>query len=312
MIIDDNAAIMARADSAAVHWLRRVGLSTQPLTIAMLVRATAPRAHGFTREALVLPDPGSMEEDVVAALLRAGQVPTQRAVLAALNQADTRRLPAKGAAAADLKRFADRWHEHIDALGAVVSAEVEGFWLQSGYGPLRREAFGVQAVSVFAEAYNLARPSSSQLRSILCAELHRAGWLVSNQTQRSLCAGPTYFAFARGESRRRSPQEIGQRVGRSIGSFRFRHHRSPTWTQLASSTMDARGRRIFESGADAHAQSTWLLTQEWIRFENGEIRRGARAKAETAKRSAERRKNWERRSVDRKRICEIPGNGTAQ
>ncbi|ORI18332.1 hypothetical protein BJI47_20705 [Rhodococcus sp. 1168] len=297
MRIDNDGCIALQADSVAQQWLQRVGLPAEPRTIALLARARAPQAYGSGREALSPPEPDSAEEAIVVALLRAGQVPTPRSVRAKLEQAETRKLAPKDAADKDFRASADKWYEHIDAFGPVISTAVEEFWVDNGRGPLRREAFAVAAVVAFWQTNDLAHPSNSQLRSILCAELHRTGWLVSNRCRRSLCAGPTHFAFLRGRPGRRSSYKIGQQVGRFIGEFRFQHHRSPTWNQLASLTKNERDLRIFASGTDAQAQSRWLLTQEWIRIESGEIRRGARAKAETARRSAGRQKSWEQKQL---------------
>lgn len=293
----DNGGISFQANSVAQQWLEGVGLPAEPRTIAVLARAFAPHAYGSGREALSPPEPDSAEEAIVVALLRAGQVPTPRSVRAHLKQAETRKLALKHAADEEFQASADQWYEHIDEFGRAISIAVEEFWVDNGRGPLRSEAFTLAAVAAFSQTHNLAQPPNSQLRSILCAELHRTGWLASNHSRRSLCAGPTHFAFLCGRPGRRSSYKIGQQVGRFIGDFRFRHHRSPTWSQLASRIKNERDLRIFASGSDAQAQSRWLLTQEWIRIENGEIRRGVRAKAETARRSAGRQKSWEQKQL---------------
>lgn len=292
MCADNDGDTAWQANSAAQQWLKRVGIPTEPRIIAALARAFAPHAYGSGREALPAPDPDTAEEAIVVSLLRAGQVPTPRSVRAHLKQAERRKLAAKLAADAEFQASADKWYEHIDAFGRVISTAVEQFWVDNSRGPLRSEAFAVKTVVAFSQSNNLAHLTNPQLRSMLCAELHRTGWLVSNQSRRSLCAGPTHFAFLCGKKRRRSSYKIGQQVGRFIGEFRFRHHRSPTWSQLASLIKNERDRCIFASGTDAQAQSRWLLTQEWIRIENGEIRRGARAKAQTARRSAGRQRSW--------------------
>lgn len=297
MLADNDGDTALQANSAAQQWLERVGIPTEPRIIAVLARAFAPHAYGSGRDALSAPDPDTAEEAIVVSLLRAGQVPTPRSVRAHLKQAETRTTVSKHAADEVFKVSADHWYEHINAFGPVISTAVEQFWVDNSRGPLRSEAFGVAAVVAFSQTHNLAYPTNSPLRSILSAELHRTGWLVSNRSRRSLCAGPTHFAVLRGRRGRRSSYKIGQQVGRFIGEFRFQHHRSPTWNQLASLTKNERDLRIFASGIDAQAQSRWLLTQEWIRIENGEIRRGARAKAETARRSAGRQKSWEQKQL---------------
>ncbi|MFC4602730.1 hypothetical protein [Rhodococcus kronopolitis] len=49
------------------------------------------------------------------------------------------------------------------------------------------------------------------------------------------------------------------------------------------------GRPLFAGAVDAEAQSLWLLTRRWIRFEDGELKRDPKAK-EASRRNADLRR----------------------
>ncbi|SDC93435.1 hypothetical protein [Rhodococcus tukisamuensis] len=267
-------------DSATAAWLQSMKLTKVRGGHALLARATSPGVAGLHRTALVLPLPGSPMSTAVAALLRAGQVPTPAAVEQMARDLERRDRRSRSMA---------EWVRNLDDLGQCLGTLVDQCWSQSGNGPTWMEVMVSPAIIDFARTQELELPASCRARTRLMRRLMKAGWLASNETPRSLCTGPTFHAFRHGMRERVLTDAVGLRVGQSIGAFRFEHHRGPTWYELAEQAHDVSGRRIFTNAVDAEAQSLWLLTRRWIRFEDGELKRGTKAK-EAARRNADARR----------------------
>ncbi|MBF6127844.1 hypothetical protein [Nocardia brasiliensis] len=123
------------------------------------------------------------------------------------------------------------------------------------------------------------------------AAVERLGWIASNRKPRSLCTGRRFHNRFYGDHVSPvSPVIVGYLVARYIGIYRRQHDdRSPTWAEIASATIDRKGIPLFFNANDGQAQQRWLITQGWIRVEDGHLRRGERAKAETRRRSALRK-----------------------
>jgi hypothetical protein len=251
-------------------WLRAMKLHTDSRAIALLDMATSPAALGPGRETLELPPVGEEGAQAVALLLRAGKVPTPGAVgqVVRNNESRARFLAARAA-----------WPPFLDGFGGCVAAFVDRYWRDCRSGPTWSQAFSCAEADSFVSTHQLLSPNAShRLRFLLMRQLVARGWLSGNDQPRSLCPGPTYYAFRHNRGEIRRSDKVGESVARAVGEFRSRKGRSPTWRQLARHTYDHRHRKIFRNTDDVRAQSLWLLTEGWIQLEEGEIRRGPAAK----------------------------------
>lgn len=261
------------------RWLRATSMIEFPDAYSLLYRAVSPASVGLKREPLVLPPPNSPSATAIARLIRAGQVPTAPSIEQTIRGIESR---------GRRTRLVSDWLRHLDVLGEGLAAQVDDRWTQHEYGPTWAELRESTSTTALASRVGLDIPRDQRSWSTLMRHVSRAGWLASNETPRSLCAGPTFHSCRRGKAERLSSHEIGERVAKVIGEFRFRRHKSPTWYQIAQRTYDRRGRRVFADAVDAEAQARWLLVERWIRIEDGEIRRGIAAK-DAKRRKAEAR-----------------------
>lgn len=174
-------------------------------------------------------------------------------------------------------------------LGRSIGTLVEQWWQAHGHGPTWSEATGQAAAhGIFNEylgAAALHREGMRHVINYLCG----TQWLTATQEHRSLCTGPAYHADRQGRRTQRS-DIFGWRVACAIGSYRHRHNgRNPTWEQLVAQNRS--NNSLFVDIADAHAQSRWLIATQWVRVEDGGLRRGQAARdASRARRQHNRRR----------------------
>lgn len=273
-------------DTEILMWLNAVELDTIENARELLTRAVRPASANI--EPLFLPVAESERTIAIVALIKAGQVPTPVATEYRLREllpresTDERRC--------QNARAATDWSSVIDDFGQELARQVSQHWKSNGEGPTRTEILRSSPTMEFVSSRGLSAHHDRYIQGPVMFELIRAGWLCCSKQPRSLCAGPTAYAYQRGNNTRISSTNVGRIVGRSVGVFRYQHHRGPTWDELAECARDNRGHRVFVDASDAEAQSAWLLAEQWVRIEAGELKRGAATKM-YARRRREARKN---------------------
>ncbi|MFI2561105.1 hypothetical protein [Nocardia farcinica] len=286
-----STAITKRADedasATARTWLATTELADDEGAIARLSRAISPSQQGFaTRRSLPL-DSGSDHTDAILDLLRAGQVPTVEAVESLTHSVHGSR--AVGERKARHERYTHCYEVLSTArhsLGEVISAEVALYWMNNGIGPLWREAWEFEAVCQWRKEQAATVPEFGLIGPNALGLLHRAGWLASNRSMRSLCPSRRFYTRYYGDHVSGAPADVvGYGVARYIGIYRRLHDkRSPSWEEMVAHTTDVKGVPLFFNVTDARAQQRWLVTSGWLRIEGGNLRRGARAKASSRRR----------------------------
>jgi hypothetical protein len=131
-------------------------------------------------------------------------------------------------------------------------------------------------------------PPFKPIGRIAFAMLHKAGWLASNQTVRSLCPGRRFYVRSYGDHvSHMSPEVVGFAVALFIRNYRRSNDNcSPTWAAIATSATDPMGVPLFFNATDARAQQLWMVTQGWVRLDDDRcLRRGDRAKVEARRRA---------------------------
>lgn len=255
-----------------------VELARQRLEIATLTKALPPRWSESPRrrrdaDLLAPPDPGRQTAQDVGPPPGCG--PSRTA-------ADERGCSPKALA------FSDLCAARIQ-LGRSIGTLVDQWWQAHGHGPTWSETTRQAAArGIFDEhlgAVVLHRDGTRRVIHYLCG----TQWLTATQEHRSLCTGPAYHADRQGRRTQRS-DIFGWRVACAIGSYRHRHNgRNPTWEQLVA--QDRSKNSLFVDITDAHAQSRWLIATQWVRVEDGGLRRGQAARdASRARRQHNRRR----------------------
>lgn len=254
-----------------------VELARHPLETGTLIKALpacwsdTPQRRGDA-ELSARPDPGPQTAQEAGPPPGCDQSPTA---------ADERRCPPKTLALSDLRAAQIQ-------LGRGIGTLVDQWWQAHGRGPTWSETTRQAAArGIFNEhlgAAVLHRDAMRRVIHYLCG----TQWLAATQEHRSLCTGPAYHADRHGRRTQRS-DIFGWRVACAIGSYRHRHNgRNPTWEQLVA--QDRSKNRLFVDITDAHAQSRWLIATQWVRVEDGGLRRGQAARdASRARRQHNRR-----------------------
>lgn len=175
--------------------------------------------------------------------------------------------------------------DEVDLFGEATATVAFNRWLDVQNGPTWREVLAATEITDLWS--NIAIPTNRRSLARLLFRATGRHWIARTTEARSLCAGPRFFAL---DGRPyRSAETVGRLVAQTIGTFRYRTHRSPCVDELAQAVRDSRGRKVFRDPADAHAQLPWLLNTGWIRFEGNDIRRGPYAKLDKRQRADKRR-----------------------
>lgn len=253
--------------------LTRHRLETGALIKALPARwSDTPQRRGDV-ELLAWPDPGPQTSHEAGPPSGCDQSPTA---------GDARGYPPEALALSDLRAAQIQ-------LGRSIGTLVDQWWQAHGRGPTWSEtARQAAACGIFDEhlgAAALHRDGMRRVINYLCC----TQWLAATQEHRSLCTGPAYHADRQGRRTQRS-DIFGWRVACAIGSYRHRHNgRNPTWEQLVAE--DRSKNSLFVDITDAHAQSRWLIATQWVRVEDGGLRRGQAARdASRARRQHNRRR----------------------
>lgn len=172
-------------------------------------------------------------------------------------------------------------------LGRSIGAVVEEQWENHGCGPTWSETIATSASrGIFNKHLRAGDRHRDDMRHMIKYLCH-AQWLTATQEYRSLCTGPVFHADRRGRRRQRA-DVFGWRVACAIGWYRHRHDgANPTWEQLVA--QDASRHNLFVDTDDAYAQSRWLLAAQWVRLEDGGLRRGQAAQDVSRARRQRRR-----------------------
>ncbi len=276
-------------DTDAEIWLATTDLAGDRIAAVQLSRAIAPARYGFgARRPLDLSSSGN-RHDIVLELLRAKQVPTADAVDALASSSHDAQHTSR-AKASDEQVAQAKWILQADgeSLGAELSAAVALHRVDHNRGPTWQQAWAFDAATDWWASRLDSAPPFKPVGQAALLMLHRAGWLASNRTVRSLCPGRrVYVRFYGDHVSRMSPEVVGFGVALFIRMYRrLNDRRSPTWPDIAASATDPKGVPLFFNTTDAQAQQLWLSTQGWIRLdEHGCLRRGSRAKAEARRRA---------------------------
>lgn len=280
-------------DPTAESWLATTALAGDVEAAYRLSRAVDPARYGFTkRQPLDLAHCTGEKAELLLWVLEAGQVPTPDAVAKAATEPPMLRSSAEGKAEilAETKRLAAFIRAERDEFGELLSELVALHWARYGTGPTWHQAWQSEALSTWWALADGCVPEYRIARGPLFTTLERAGWIAFNPSPHSLCTGRRFHTRFHGDHVSKAPAPIiGYLVAHHIGLHRRLYNCSPTWSELAESATDTRGIPVFFNAGDARAQQRWLETQEWIRIEGTELRRGERAKAETRRRAALRK-----------------------
>lgn len=255
-------------------WLGAAGAENVDGYRDLLGKALNPTSA--EREPLVLPDPQSADASAVLALLKKGQVPTQRAVQAGAANA---RPPV-------VRESARKWSDaEIDRFGQLGAPWLHEYRQTHGTGPTWNEFFSSAPVERAFDEFGVESGVGEGgvqgylrrdgVRSLLIRRGRRRGWFAFNDQPRSLCAGPSFFVAGY-----RAPDPVGRRVA---GLIRQSHAAGEKphlqWADIAE-VLDLDGSRVFRDVEDAEAQAGWLATEQWITIKPAGIGLGFRARRE--------------------------------
>lgn len=176
----------------------------------------------------------------------------------------------------------------VDRFGLVVATLANRHWRDHGTGPTWREVLQNNTIRETVSA--LSADSGRDVMRVLMRRAAGRGWIVSHLQARSLCAGPRYFARRAGATAHGLSETLGRPIAQAIGTFRYRHHRSPLLEELAREVRSANGPQSLRSKKSIRDQLPWLTATGWIRFEGAEIRRGPTAKVERLQRAEAKRR----------------------
>lgn len=283
----------AGIDPRAEAWLANTELAGDADAAIRLSRAIDPGHHGFPqRRPVDLNRHCDIETEWVLELLASGQVPTLEALRSAhahppgMNSGEALR-----ERRAESKSLQSIVRSDADTLGEMLAREVASHWIATGSGPTWQELWTSNASTDWWNFMlgDLADPRLARKPTFTILE--KLGWIAWNSSPRSLCPGRRFHTRFHGDRvSHATSSTVGFRVAEYIGVFRRLHNdESPSWAQIAETQTDTVGIPLFLNALDGHTQQRWLTTQGWIRLVDNQLRRGARAKSETKRRSGLKR-----------------------
>ncbi len=180
----------------------------------------------------------------------------------------------------------------VDRFGAAVAHVANRHWREHNSGPSWREVLQTAIIRELISPES-ADPDKYTL-TVLMRRAAGRGWIVSSREARSLCAGPRYFARTDRLRAEELAETLGRTLAQAIGSFRYRHRRSPRLAELARELRAGNGHRSLRSKESIQDQVPWMTLTGWIRFEGNNIRRGPTAKSERQYRMETKRRTGPR------------------
>ncbi|MET8871017.1 hypothetical protein [Nocardia sp. NPDC004604] len=207
-------------DADAETWLATTDLAGAPKAAIQLSRAIAPARYGFgVRRPLDLASSDDRTH-IVLDLLRAKQVPTADAVDALARRSHSSRGVGTPTACDEQITHAERiLQAEGDSLGSELSSAVTLHRIDHNHGPTWQQAWAFDAVSKWWLPRVGGMPPFKPIGRIAFATLHKAGWLASNQTVRSLCPGRRFYVRFYGDHvSHMSPEVVGFAVATFISN----------------------------------------------------------------------------------------------